>query len=143
MRVTWSLALLAAVILGLGCLVYADGTVRVFVNGIDLGPGGQGRMIEGQVMVPIRAIAEALGAEVSWAPDESSVYITTRTAPDAQEGPAAEHGASGEISVYVTKSGGKYHVLGCRHLSESSVPISLDDAKARGYEPCTVCEPPE
>ena len=45
-------------------------------------------------------------------------------------------------TVYVTKSGTKYHSAGCRYLKSSSIPISLADAKAKGYSPCSVCNPP-
>ncbi|MGH9870540.1 MAG: thermonuclease family protein [Candidatus Polarisedimenticolia bacterium] len=46
-----------------------------------------------------------------------------------------------EETVYVTKSGTKYHRSGCRHLSKSQVPLPLKDAAAR-YSPCSVCSPP-
>jgi endonuclease YncB( thermonuclease family) len=46
------------------------------------------------------------------------------------------------IMVYVTKSGTKYHLANCQHLSQSSLPIKLQDAKARGYTPCSRCNPP-
>jgi len=35
----------------------------------------------------------------------------------------------------------KYHRDGCRYLSKSKIPISLSDAQAQGYEPCSVCRP--
>jgi micrococcal nuclease len=44
--------------------------------------------------------------------------------------------------VFVTSSGKKYHAGGCRFLSKSMTPITLEDAKKRGYEPCSVCRPP-
>lgn len=44
-------------------------------------------------------------------------------------------------TVYVTKSGTKYHVAGCRYLSSSSIAKSLDEVRGK-YEPCTVCNPP-
>ncbi len=47
-----------------------------------------------------------------------------------------------EVIVYITNTGSKYHRDGCRYLSKSQIPISLSDAKARGYEPCKVCNPP-
>jgi competence protein ComEC len=47
-----------------------------------------------------------------------------------------------KITVYVTKTGDKYHLDGCRLLSQSKVPISLQEAKAKGYEPCGICHPP-
>lgn len=42
-------------------------------------------------------------------------------------------------TVYVTKTGKKYHQDGCSSLSKSKIPISLEDAKAKGYEPCSKC----
>ncbi len=47
-----------------------------------------------------------------------------------------------DIVVYVTKTGKKYHLGSCSYLSKSSVPIKLQDAKARGYSPCSKCNPP-
>lgn len=45
-------------------------------------------------------------------------------------------------AVYVTRTGKKYHRAGCRYLSRSMIPISLEDAQAE-YDPCSVCDPPE
>jgi len=47
------------------------------------------------------------------------------------------------LTVYITRTGKKYHRDGCRYLSQSKFPISLKDAKAKGYEPCKVCHPPQ
>lgn len=47
-----------------------------------------------------------------------------------------------EATVYVTNTGKKYHRAGCRYLSKSQIPISLSDAKADGYGPCSKCNPP-
>jgi competence protein ComEC len=47
-----------------------------------------------------------------------------------------------ETAVYVTRTGKKYHRTGCRYLSRSMIPISLEDAQAE-YDPCSVCDPPE
>ena len=45
--------------------------------------------------------------------------------------------------VYVTKSGTKYHLGTCSHLSKSKIEKSLSDAKAQNYEPCKTCNPPK
>lgn len=45
-------------------------------------------------------------------------------------------------TVYVTDTGSKYHRSGCQYLRQSSNAISLDDAKAFGYTPCSKCSPP-
>jgi|GEM_PF-498272 len=42
-------------------------------------------------------------------------------------------------TYYITNSGTKYHAAGCRYLAKSAIAISLKDAQARGYGPCSVC----
>ena len=44
-------------------------------------------------------------------------------------------------SVYVTRTGAKYHRGHCRYLSKSKIPIDLESAVA-SYGPCSVCKPP-
>jgi competence protein ComEC len=44
-------------------------------------------------------------------------------------------------TVYVTRTGEKYHRDGCRYLSRSKIPMSLKDAKASGYAACKICQP--
>ena len=45
-------------------------------------------------------------------------------------------------TVYVTRTGSKYHSEGCRYLSRSQIAISLSDALSQGYDACSVCDPP-
>lgn len=45
------------------------------------------------------------------------------------------------ITVYVTRTGEKYHRDGCRCLSRSQIAMSLAEA-ARRFGPCSVCKPP-
>ena len=45
-------------------------------------------------------------------------------------------------TVYITKSGKKYHIENCRYLNNSSIEIDLSDAASKGYTPCKVCKPP-
>lgn len=47
-----------------------------------------------------------------------------------------------DITVYIAKTGEKYHLDGCRSLSKSKMPVKLSEAKAKGYEPCGICKPP-
>jgi competence protein ComEC len=49
--------------------------------------------------------------------------------------------ATAAVSVYVTKTGQKYHLESCSSLKSSKIKISLKDAKAKGYEPCSICNP--
>jgi hypothetical protein len=47
-----------------------------------------------------------------------------------------------EVTVYITNTGERYHVSTCSYLGSSKQPISLAEAKRRGYTPCKVCQPP-
>lgn len=49
--------------------------------------------------------------------------------------------ASATETVYVTRTGAKYHRAGCRSLAKSSAPMALKDAAQR-YGACKVCNPP-
>lgn len=42
-------------------------------------------------------------------------------------------------TVYITKTGSKYHRAGCRYLRKSQIEISLSEAKNEGYTACSVC----
>lgn len=53
----------------------------------------------------------------------------------------SDNSNSSDITVYVTKSGKKYHRGSCSYLRRSKIPISKTDAQARGYSPCSRCSP--
>ncbi len=44
-------------------------------------------------------------------------------------------------TVYVTRTGIRYHVGSCRYLYASKIPMPLSQAEL-GYTPCKVCKPP-
>ena len=56
-------------------------------------------------------------------------------AVEAQQDPA-------KLTVYITKTGEKYHRDGCSSLRRSKFAVSLKDAVARGFEACKNCRPP-
>jgi micrococcal nuclease len=68
--------------------------------------------------------------------DQRSATPSSRPAK-AKAAPKGE-----DITVYVTKTGTKYHRKGCQHLRKSSRAITLKEALAKGYEPCSRCKPP-
>lgn len=47
------------------------------------------------------------------------------------------------VTVYITRTGTKYHKASCRTLRRSKIKITLKEAKERGYEQCHICYPPE
>jgi hypothetical protein len=54
---------------------------------------------------------------------------------------SAPQDVSGDTTVYVTKTGTKYHRATCSSLSKSKIPMALRDA-AKSYQPCKRCGPP-
>ena len=62
------------------------------------------------------------------------VITSVQELPTAGETPQEE-------TVYVTKTGKKYHLSSCSSLRRSKIPMSLADAKRR-YSPCSRCNPP-
>lgn len=48
---------------------------------------------------------------------------------------------SQSVTVYITRTGIKYHRAGCRYLSKSCIPIDIKEARQQ-YSPCSVCNPP-
>lgn len=52
------------------------------------------------------------------------------------------YAASGDTTVYITRTGERYHDAGCRYLSKSCIEITLQAAVDGGYTPCKVCHPP-
>lgn len=56
----------------------------------------------------------------------SSSSTSSRTTPEEQ-------------TVYITRTGSKYHRDGCQYLNQSKIPISLSDAQAQGYTACSKC----
>ncbi|RPF47105.1 copper amine oxidase-like protein [Thermodesulfitimonas autotrophica] len=49
--------------------------VRLFVNGREIYPDVPPQIINGRTLVPLRAVAEALGADVRWDGNNKTVYV--------------------------------------------------------------------
>lgn len=48
---------------------------------------------------------------------------------------------SNSRTVYITKTGEKYHRSGCKYLRKSCISTTLSSALAQGYTACSVCNP--
>jgi len=44
-------------------------------------------------------------------------------------------------SCFITKSGSKYHKATCSYLRNSAQAIKVSEAMAKGYSPCSRCNP--
>jgi micrococcal nuclease len=61
----------------------------------------------------------------------------------AGEQPRTVKSSTADVTVYVTKSGSKYHMASCSSLRRSRISMSLKEACAAGYTPCSRCNPPK
>ncbi len=46
------------------------------------------------------------------------------------------------LTVYITRTGTKYHLDGCRYLNDSKIPVLLNEINTDKYSPCKICNPP-
>ena len=100
------------------------------------------------------AEGEKAGYEAGEAAGASSGYDKGYAEGKAAAAPQASYSSQGtgtqnagevqtqSATVYVTNTGEKYHSAGCSYLRKSQIAISLSDAKAQGYSPCSRCNPP-
>lgn len=72
----WSVALVAlALLIGLTAQVWAARPIKLIVNGVVTATDVAPQIIKGRVMVPVRWVAQALGANVAWEEETQSVKI--------------------------------------------------------------------
>ena len=111
-----------------------------------------------EAAVQAKAAEEARLAEEARAAEEARLAEKARAAEEARAAEAAAAAAAeaeaqrkaqeeavaaqkNTRTVYITRTGKKYHSGGCQHLSKSKIPIDYDDARAQGYGPCGTCKP--
>jgi len=84
-----------------------------------------------------------------WAPKPAADVVEPKVATSQPTGEAvgpevAKQGAAEVVKVYITPHGRKYHSASCHYAkSEGATAITLDEARRRGYTPCSRCGPPE
>ncbi|MFC1540538.1 hypothetical protein ACFL4J_00705 [Candidatus Margulisiibacteriota bacterium] len=70
----------------------------------------------------------------------------SESAPEVKVSEPVEHSGKVEqkkaLTVYITKTGSKYHREWCSYLRQSSIPVDLNKAIEVGYTPCSRCKPP-
>lgn len=55
--------------------------------------------------------------------------------------PAFAYSVPDDTIVYVTDHGEKYHREDCSYTSGSARPLTIEKAEAKGYSPCSRCNP--
>lgn len=103
--------------------------------------GYNGNIEPKNIAYPDEATVKAKSADNKYTPEDGWQEEETFTKEDLfPEKDTSEDTQT--YTVYITKTGAKYHEGYCRYLKSSKIPIELNDAKVRGYTPCKVCGPP-
>lgn len=127
--------------------------------GLDIVP----QYINGHVMIPANFLVNVLSATYTWDNVTNSIfinsndtytwlintpeYISSKNAKAIQRYNNYSNNTSSVYSdntsqtVYITKTGSKYHRSGCRYLRQSKIAIDKSSAISQGYDPCSVCNP--
>lgn len=67
--------------------------------------------------------------------------VQSYSAPTSSETTNSASVTTDSYTVYVTKTGSKYHRAGCSYLRKSSMAMDLSEAR-KYYTPCSRCNPP-
>ena len=92
-----------------------------------------------QAAAAAAAVEEEAAAAAAAAEEEAAAAVAEQEAAAAAAAASADGG--GGDTVYITKTGEKFHRDGCRYLKKSQIAISRSDAVAQGYGACSVCNP--
>jgi hypothetical protein len=65
----------AIIICFFGAVAFANNQVKIIVNGQEVNSDVAPQIVKDRTMVPVRWVAEALGADVRWEPQSKTVYI--------------------------------------------------------------------
>ncbi|MGE5454396.1 MAG: copper amine oxidase N-terminal domain-containing protein [Methylocystaceae bacterium] len=65
-------------VVGISISVNATDPIKVYLDGKIIATDSPPQIINDRLFLPVRAISEAMGAQVTWKDDEKSVYIVTQ-----------------------------------------------------------------
>jgi len=82
-----------------------------------------------------------VGSDGAWTGKTRIAATQSTSQQSSQSSSYVPKSQNNNYTVYITKTGGKYHRAGCRYLSRSQISISKSDAINEGYTPCSVCNP--
>lgn len=86
---------------------------------------------------------EQLVAEAEQKRQEEAARQASEANKRVKDAEKAKSNASQKNSytVYITRTGSKYHRAGCRYLRQSQIAIDRNAAINQGYDACSVCNP--
>lgn len=102
-------------------LAYRD--IKITLNGKEIETSTDPFIMRGTTYLPVRAVANALGLDVTWDADTYTVILANKE--DAKQ-------------VYITRTGSKYH-YDAKCNGGTYWPVTMETAKGFGLEPCDKC----
>lgn len=75
-RKLFAIFIAGVLVIGLASASFAGGSTKLFYNGKEIQTNNSPFNINGRVFAPVRALAEAMGASVSWDKESNQVIIT-------------------------------------------------------------------
>ena len=137
-------------------LTYSNIEVTIDGKQVELKDKNEPFVIDGTTYLPVRAIGEALGLDVAWDGETSTVALTTKSASTTTSAPTKSTTSTTSIpgstksteKTYVLNTNTKkFHTQGCSSVSQikssnkGSFTGSRADLIAKGYTPCKKCNP--
>ena len=137
-------------------LTYSNINVTIDGKQVELKDKNEPFVIDGTTYLPVRAIGEALGLDVAWDGETSTVALTTKSASTTTSAPTKSTTSTTSIpgstksteKTYVLNTNTKkFHTQGCSSVSQikssnkGSFTGSRADLIAKGYTPCKKCNP--
>lgn len=137
-------------------LTYSNIKVTIDGKQVELKDKNEPFVIDGTTYLPVRAIGEALGLDVAWDGETSTVALTTKSASTTTSAPTKSTTSTTSIpgstksteKTYVLNTNTKkFHTQGCSSVSQikssnkGSFTGSRADLIAKGYTPCKKCNP--
>ncbi len=93
---------------------------------------------DGRTIIIYKAEVSAY-KNVGWYETQSEALAANKPASSTTQNQITSSNNKHGKTVYVGKTGTKYHYQGCRTLKGGGIPISLDEALAQGRSACKVC----
>ncbi len=135
---------LAGIIIATSGIAVASQSIKVFVNRQEVKSDVPAQIIAGRTMLPVRAICDALGAEVKWDAATRTVYITNDGTEPGEQAPtptntgnsvtapnsvtvtinSVQHSAGGEYEK--PKSGNEYLIVNVTLKNNSKAKVSYN-----------------
>ena len=114
----------------------------------------------GDVFVNARLVEESLAEAVPYPPDTAyedefkelenkakdegkGIWVSLAQEDESQGAIPQDLQQGQQVTVYINEPGIEYHVAGCKRAGPGSKAVSLNVAKANGFMPCDLCDPPQ